>query len=202
MKIWKGCVWAICAAAWLNMLSICATAETESSASEADMDDAGVLLLFDFSRPADAEGWFIQDDGVMGGLSQGHFSISDAGHGVFSGDVSLENNGGFSSVRRYMDQIDVSAYSTAVLRVKGDGKRYQLHVKSDHRDWYHYSYGFQTGHDWEEIEIPLREMVPYFRGTRLDKPNYSAEALANMRLLVGNRVEESFHLEVDRIWLK
>ena len=42
--------------------------------------------------------WRSINDGVMGGLSSGGMRLED-GIAVFSGTLSLENNGGFSSVR-------------------------------------------------------------------------------------------------------
>jgi hypothetical protein len=68
-------------------------------------------ILFDFKKDGDTSGWMIEDDGVMGGLSKGRFQLNNEGHATFSGNVSLENNGGFSSVQWNFDPIDVSPYS-------------------------------------------------------------------------------------------
>jgi hypothetical protein len=55
--------------------------------------------LFDFTG-ADAEkDWQTVNDGVMGGVSVGKFQITDKKTLEFSGTLSLENNGGFASVR-------------------------------------------------------------------------------------------------------
>ena len=56
-------------------------------------------ILFDFKKDGDTSGWMIEDDGVMGGLSKGRFQLNNEGHATFTGNVALENNGGFSSVR-------------------------------------------------------------------------------------------------------
>ncbi len=39
------------------------------------------------------------NDGVMGGLSKGDPAVSKQQKLVFKGGISLENNGGFSSIR-------------------------------------------------------------------------------------------------------
>ena len=57
--------------------------------------------IFDFSKESDLRNWRIVDDVVMGGKSDGNFYINKDGHATFSGTVSLENNGGFSSVRHW-----------------------------------------------------------------------------------------------------
>lgn len=51
-----------------------------------------------FNTFSNTNHWVIVDDVVMGGKSSGHFKI-DEGKGMFYGEISLENNGGFSSVR-------------------------------------------------------------------------------------------------------
>ena len=56
-------------------------------------------VLYDFSENSSLRYWSVVDDGVMGGVSQGSLRINYEGHGVFSGYVSLENYGGFSSIR-------------------------------------------------------------------------------------------------------
>jgi NADH dehydrogenase [ubiquinone] 1 alpha subcomplex assembly factor 1 len=77
-------------------------------------------LIYDFNKNSSPKDWRIIDDGVMGGLSQGKFSIDPDGNGVFVGTVSLENNGGFSSVRYQSDKIKVTKESKIQNRLKGD----------------------------------------------------------------------------------
>lgn len=65
-------------------------------------------ILFDFSKSSNLKYWRIVDDVVMGGRSNGNFEIDSNGHGKFSGEVSLKNNGGFSSLRYNFKTKDVS----------------------------------------------------------------------------------------------
>ena len=160
------------------------------------------MVIVDFSMDSDLSGWEVEDDVVMGGRSKGMFSIDHAGNAIFSGDVSLENNGGFSSVQHYFGSIDVARYRTACLRLKGDGKRYQFLVESDRNDRHYYVHEFQTGNDWQIVEVPLAEMYPVYRGDRLDIPNYPGQTMAQVRLFIANGKPESFRLEIDKIWLK
>lgn len=160
------------------------------------------MVLFDFNKDVELTQWRIVDDVVMGGRSDGHFGISAAGHGVFQGKVSLENNGGFSSVRYWFDQKNVERYERVKIRLKGDGKQYQFRVKSDQRDRFSYIYEFNTSSEWELIEIPFSEMVPGFRGRPLNIPNYDGKQLAEIAFLISNKVPESFRLEIDNITLE
>ncbi len=160
------------------------------------------MLIFDFSKESDLTNWTVVDDVVMGGRSDGLFEINDSGHGLFHGTVSLENNGGFSSVRYRFDQIDITGYTKLLLRLKGDGKRYQFRVKTNAYDRHSYIYHFETTHDWQTIEVPLSEMKPGFRGRSLDIPNYQGKLLEEIAFLIGNKRSEAFQLEIATISLQ
>ena len=158
--------------------------------------------LFDFNAEADIRSWRIVNDTVMGGRSYCSFRLNDDGHGVFKGTVSLENNGGFSSVRYRFAETNVGNYTKLVLKVKGDGKRYQLRVKDNGRRYYSYINYFETTGEWQEIEMTLADMYPYFRGYVLDRPNFAHESIEELSILIGNKKAEEFELLIDSIELK
>ncbi len=160
------------------------------------------MTLFDFSKTSDTSQWTIEDDVVMGGRSQGHFKITDEGHGQFSGEVSLKNNGGFSSLRYNFDAKDVSSYSKLKLHLKGDGKTFQFRVKSTRRERASYVYEFDTTTDWMTIEIPFKDLYPVFRGRRLNQSNYDGKQMEQIGFLIGNKKEQSFELLIDKIELE
>lgn len=159
-------------------------------------------VIFDFTPNADLSGWYVVDDGVMGGRSAGVFRLSAEGNGVFAGTVSLANNGGFSSVRYPFTQRDVGGFSKVVIRLRGDGKNYQFRVKTSSRDYYSYITTFSTSGDWQVVEIPFRDFYPSFRGRRLNQPNYPGEALEEIGFLIGNKQAEDFTLLIDKIELE
>jgi len=158
--------------------------------------------IFDFNKKADITNWTIVDDVVMGGRSSGNFYLNKEGNGVFEGRVSLENNGGFSSLRYDFDEISTKPYSKIVIKVKGDGKSYQFRVKSKSADYYSYVTSFDSSKDWETIEVSLADMYPAFRGRNLDMPNYDKESIEEIAFLIGNNKAETFKLEIESIVLK
>lgn len=161
------------------------------------------ITVFDFQDKSTLQNWRIVNDGVMGGLSESGMRLNEEGNPVFKGEVSLENNGGFASVRCYMDPIDIEGKSKAVLRVKGDGKRYQFRIRNDRNTWYSYITYFETKKDeWTDIEIDLSEMYPAFRGRNLDRPNYPMDQIAELSILIGNKVNETFQLELESLRIK
>ena len=160
------------------------------------------FVLFDFNTDSDINDWRIIDDVVMGGRSNGAFELTQDGHGKFSGNVSLENNGGFSSLRYYFAGKEVSQYTKAVLRVKGDGSKYQFRVKRSSRAYVSYIYEFETTTEWITVEIPFNEMYPGFRGRKLRQANFPGDYMEEIGFLIGNKKAQSFELLIDKIELK
>jgi len=160
------------------------------------------LVVYDFRAAENLRPWEVEDDGVMGGLSAGKLTRDPSGTALFAGEVSLENNGGFSSIQHYFHPVVVTNYHTAKIRLRGDGKRYLFLVESEKNARHYYVHEFQTGTDWETISIPLRDMYPVRRGDRLDRPNFPGETLAQIRIMIANATTETFRLELDRIWLE
>jgi hypothetical protein len=156
-------------------------------------------LFFDFNHNTNIFDWKIIDDVVMGGKSNGQFKIDSDGNGVFSGDVSLENNGGFSSVRYQFEKINTTKDSKVIIRLKGDGKVYQFRIKNNRNTYYSYITNFKTTGDWENIIINLKDLYPSFRGQTMNIPNFTGDAFEEIVFLIGNKKNESFALFLDRI---
>lgn len=160
------------------------------------------LILFDFSSTPDWSVWEIENDGVMGGISTSQLSRSKEGHAVFTGTVSLENNGGFASIQYHFLPRKISGYNKAVIRLKGDGKDYQFRIKADLSERAAYIYSFKTTGEWQTIEIALNQMEPSYRGNKLRQPNFNSDQIQEIRFLIGNGRTEKFRLEIDKIELE
>jgi hypothetical protein len=159
-------------------------------------------LIFDFNKQSDIQDWRVVLDGVMGGESSGTFKLNNDGLGVFEGDISLENNGGFSSVRYSFQKMPIENHTKVSIKLKGDGKDYQFRIKPNSKDYYSFIASFSTSGEWQEIEIPLKDMYPSFRGRKLDLPNFSDDHIEEITFLIGNKKKESFKLLIDQIELK
>lgn len=155
--------------------------------------------IFNFSKDTNKNSWMVVNDDVMGGISSSAIIINTNGNGVFSGSVSLENNGGFASVRHVVKGANLNAHSKFIIKVKGDGKKYQFRCKSRSNERHSYVFDFKTNGDWQEIEIPFSEMYPRFRGNNLNMSNYAGDMLAEIAFLIGNNKPENFKLEIDYI---
>ncbi|AGC77441.1 complex I intermediate-associated protein 30 (CIA30) [Nonlabens dokdonensis] len=156
------------------------------------------IVLFDFNSDTELDNWKPINDTVMGGVSSSSFTINDEGHACFSGEVSLENNGGFASVRYECPDQKLGDATKAVLRVKGDGNEYQLRFKENSSDGHSYIIPFSTTGEWETVELELDEMTASFRGSQLNMDNFHHMFIDELSLFIGNK-EASFKLLIDKI---
>lgn len=160
------------------------------------------MTIFNFKTTTNITNWKTINDVVMGGKSNSSFNLNNTGFSVFSGKVSLENNGGFSMVQYNFDAKSVSTFSTVCIKVKGDGKTYLFRTKSNTDDKHSYVASFSAKKEWHTIEIPFKTMYPAFRGKLLKLPSYPGEQMTQIAFLIGNKIEESFKLEIESITLK
>jgi hypothetical protein len=159
-------------------------------------------IIFDFDKNSNMESWNVVNDDVMGGRSSGQLEINAQGHAVFSGMISLENNGGFSSLRYRPERIMLGDATKVRIRLKGDAKKYQLRIKANADDYYSYVANFTTSGNWETIKIDLKDMYPTFRGRMLEKPNFNDDHLEEIGILIGNKKAQEFELMIDKIQLQ
>jgi hypothetical protein len=119
--------------------------------------------LYRFDTPAAVVPWQAIDDRVMGGVSASHMRHDPAGHGVFAGEVSLENNGGFASVRALAEVPETAVGALAcLLEVRGDGRRYKFNLRTDGGfDGIAHQASFQPpAGEWAVVRLPLRASLP------------------------------------------
>ena len=170
-------------------------------ASNESGDERIVPMLF--HDMANNGSWRPNNDTVMGGVSSSRFEMTDTGIFVFSGDLSLKNNGGFASVRSRLKPMDLADADAFRLRVRGDGYRYQLRfeVQGEWR-WVNYGQGFDTKvGEWMEVELPVDQFRATHRGESVSRaPAFNPAELANVILFVSDKQEGKFQLEVD--WIR
>lgn len=123
----------------------------------------GLALMASISFDMEERFWKSVNDGVMGGISSGRM-VQHRKNLQFTGYLSLENNGGFSSVRRLVMR-DLGGTNKVRLEIRGDGREYQFRIRQNGGfDGVAWRAIFTTKADWQTIEIPLDQFVPVFRG--------------------------------------
>ncbi len=160
-----------------------------------------LFLVSDFSPEGFDPGWFVVNDNVMGGRSEGGFEIS-SGKLRFSGRTNTRG-GGFSSIRSRPLDLDLSAYAGLRVRVRGDGRRYTWRLTTDARfEGREVAYwaDFETADDvWQDVDILFSEFVPRFRGAKLIGPDLDPRRISGMGLMIYDKLDGSFDLQIESI---
>lgn len=145
--------------------------------------------------------WRSIGDPIMGGLSRGELVVAD-GVGSFQGVVSLEQGGGFASVRSADGRYDLSGYEGLVLRLRGDGKRYGMRLRTTTSfDGVNYQVEFQpVASEWSDIVLPFSSFRPVLRGRVVpDCPALDPARIKSFGLIIARHQAGPFQLEVASI---
>lgn len=160
------------------------------------------LLLFDGSDEAAIARWRAVNDPVMGGRSDGRLRPSGAGAAVFEGRLALTNGGGFASVRSDTTRRDLSPFGAFLVRVRGDGRRYDLGLYTDETDdgtSYRARFAPPAG-TWQTVRIPFADLAPVFRGRPAPAaPPFAPHRVRALGFLVADGVEGPFRLAVASV---
>ena len=171
---------------------------TTQAADDAASDET---LLTDFTTESADLGWYVLNDNVMGGRSEGGFRL-DAGDLSFTGRTNT-NGGGFSSIRTGDLQMDLSAQTGIRLRVKGDGRRYTWRLATNAR-WrgrqisYWAEFDTRAG-EWTTVDVPFSDFVPRFRGYELDGPALDPASITGMGLMIYDNQDGPFELQLASV---
>jgi len=162
------------------------------------------IILYGANDPQ-ITAWQIVDDGVMGGLSKGNFK-SDKKNGslIFAGNLSLENNGGFSSIRSNSLLIDLSDFKGIRIKTRGDGRKYKIRLESDAR-YRLRTVSFQheftaTKGEWSQVFIPFDKLKASWRGLQLPKKKFNPKKIQKIGIIIADKKEGPFRMELD--WIK
>lgn len=161
-----------------------------------------IRVLVDFSDSEETDRWGVVNDGVMGGLSESRLVAASDSSALFEGALSLENNGGFASIRRQPTRYDLSGAIGIMLDVRGDGRRYQFRIRTnDGFDGVAYRAFFDTvAGEWHRVEIPFETFRATFRGRIIpDAPRLDPARIRQLGFLIADKRPGEFRLEVRTI---
>ena len=160
-------------------------------------------IIADFTDNSVRAKWGVTNDGVMGGISTSQVSVSENNFLIFSGEVSLENNGGFASLRSPVDDFDFSDCKGFVIRIKGDGKLYSMSFRqTKYFTGYNYNLRFGTEkNNWQVIKLPFKDFKLKYYGREVDNYNPpNTEEIKQLSILISDKQQGPFKLEIE--WIK
>jgi uncharacterized surface protein with fasciclin (FAS1) repeats len=159
--------------------------------------------LADFSDSSLDKQWISVNDNVMRGVSEGGFRITDDKTLVFSGSISLENRGGFASIRSRPTDLKLDDYDTIAVRVKGDGRIYYLDLRTaSQRPFGSYRAAVKTQKDaWKEVRIALKDFEYTAFGRRIPRSEaLRAKNVQSVGFTLADKQSGPFRLEVS--WIR
>ena len=166
------------------------------------MTDQALRKLLDFDDPADVALFAPVDDAVMGGVSSSRFAQVSPGIAAFEGMVSLENGGGFASVRSRSSDWDTRGIREFVLCVRGDGKRYRFNVRTPGTPA---AFRYEAPLDlpdtaWTEVTIPVTSLAARAFGQPVPRVGPADPAgIRSLGFMISDRQAGAFRLEIDWI---
>jgi len=144
--------------------------------------------------------WRSTNDGVMGGKSKGRVTVKN-GISMFTGNLSIENNGGFSSTYRDIEPLPVGL-DTIDIGVLGDGLIYQFRVIV-YINGYRlaYKHDFQTTEGEKRlVSLKLSDFRATFRGRIIsDAPQLTSDKINQIGFLVTNKAPVDFSLSLFQV---
>ena len=158
------------------------------------------LEIFTFSEGE--PGWYIVNDTVMGGVSQSQAEILPGEILNFTGTMSLDNNGGFASVRSDWLPMNLAGNDGVLIRVQGDGNFYRLRIRTTETGGevsYNALFPTEKG-EWRLIYVPFSIMVPTYRGFVMDVGALDPTAIASFGFMLSDKQEGEFEFRVD--WIR
>ncbi|WP_372074261.1 MULTISPECIES: CIA30 family protein [unclassified Vibrio] len=160
---------------------------------------AGIGMI-DFIQPNEHKNWTATNDDVMGGISTGELIYLDD-MSRFRGELSLENNGGFSSVKRSI-KSPAHEIDSAELVFVGDGRTYQLRLTtSKDGNRVHYKHDFDTikGVRLNKV-FHFNDFQAVFRGRLLsDAPELKARDIKQIVFLIADKEPSPFELDLIQL---
>ena len=144
--------------------------------------------------------WNIVNDDVMGGISKSYLSLNEENNLIFSGNVSLKNNGGFASTRMGLDRESLNGIRFFKIKFRGDGNMYKLRVRQNNRRAAYSSNFKSVKEKWLEVNIPIDDFTPSWRGYSYSSyPAIETEKISSIGIQISDKQEGEFKLEIKYI---
>ena len=164
----------------------------DESAKKTDMK------AIDFKNEEGGVTWRSVNDSVMGGRSEGGSYETEAGNRIFKGEISLKNNGGFSSVRSSGGEYDLSGYKGVEVKVRGDGRMYYFTARADNNRRIAFWYPIQTkAGEWVTLKLPFKDMYATSFGRKIKGLKLNTKNVTSFGLMLYDKKDGNFSIEVE-----
>ncbi len=169
--------------------------------SQSMVDAAEPKMMASFNDPTTAGNWVSVNDGVMGGVSKGGFELTADNTLLFTGNLSLENNGGFASIRTQPSTMDLSGLTGVEVRVRGDGRSYSIDLRGDRQGGGSSYRAYLPAPEgaWVTAIIPLSEFKLQSYGRQLEAGPVDPSTIRSVGFMLADKKEGAFRLEIESV---
>ena len=154
-----------------------------------------------FGNPSELRNWSVVNDSVMGGISTSRFEQTDDGNLLFQGTLSLENNGGFVSIRSRPDSFDLQNVEGFKIKTRGDGRTYYLDLRvKGQRTSGSFRAAFPTQKDtWTETFLPASKFVRQSFGRPFSDIPLNPSDVNSIGFTLSDKNPGPFKLEIEYV---
>ena len=157
---------------------------------------------FSLSFKSSESRWRVVVDGVMGGLSTGKIDRTDSGI-VFHGELSLENNGGFSQIRTPIERGSLEGADGIEIEVRGDGRSYIFDARAANMrvmaGSYQHTFDTKDG-EWTTIRLPFTDFRFHYFGRLMENVDaIESHMIDSLGVTLADYNAGDFELEIRAI---
>jgi monofunctional biosynthetic peptidoglycan transglycosylase len=164
----------------------------------------GQSSIIDFGNSAEKnQEWVLLSDNIMGGITKSkiEYTINSV---ILSGNISLDNYGGFSSIKTKYKRVDLSKYIGIKIKFKSTNQKFAFTLE-DNQNWtqpnYKCEFSPKKDDTWEEVIIYFKDFQEIVIGepTGNMMESKSLNNIVRMGIMTYEKKEGHFSLEVDYI---
>ena len=166
------------------------------------MDTSPKKPYVDFTLEGRGREWMMVNDPVMGGRSVSGGDFLENGNLHWYGEISLQNNGGFASIRSPKGKYEFGKYTGMRIRMKGDGRKYGFTLRNvTYFNGISYTHYWPTEPDeWITVEVPFSEMVgKYFGEADPRIEELDPDKIREFGVILYDKKAGPFDVEIDWI---
>jgi NADH dehydrogenase [ubiquinone] 1 alpha subcomplex assembly factor 1 len=164
----------------------------------------GQSSIIDFGNSAEKnQEWVLLSDNIMGGITKSKIEYTDNSV-LLSGNISLDNYGGFSSIKTQYKSFDLSQFNAIKIKFKSTNQKFVFTLEDD-QDWtqpnYINEFSSKKDETWEEATIYFKD----FKEIIIGQPTgnimkfRSLKNIVRLGIMTKEKKEGPFSLEVDYI---
>ena len=181
-------------------IEIVETVDTEIVLMDDSNEEDTCVFVDDFRTESPQLRWYVVNDGVMGGLSEGRVFFED--NSLVHAGVLNTNGGGFSYVGARLPEDTLAGYSNLQVRLNTSGREYALNLEDARNSRISHQALIPLGSSdaWQEVSIGFDETVPTIFSREVNSEPFLDTEVNELSFILGDGIDGEFRMEIE--WIK